>query len=230
MKVSIIIPCWNQAIYLPEAIESALNQTYKNIEVIVVDDGSPDATAEIAAKYPVKLVRQSNKGLASARNAGALNMRGQYLLPLDADDILLEGAVAEMIRVAKATQADIIAPSFQTFGTSQEQIILMASPTLNDFRTGNRIPYCSMIKRSAFQEVGGYSPKMVEGYEDLHLTISLLCKGKKIETIPQPLMLYRTKEHSMIHEAQKHHVKLMTQIYQDFQWAWFSPLNLCVLK
>lgn len=216
MKVSIVIPCYKQAQYLPEAIESALDQTYKDREILVVDDGSPDDTSEVAAKYPVKLIRQVNKGLASARNAGIIAMRGSWFLPLDADDKLHPDAVTEMIRVAKATNADIISPSMQTFGTSNETTILMASPTLNDFRTGNRIPYASMIKRSALQEVGGYSPKMVEGFEDLHLWVNLLTVGKTIATIPQPLLYYRTKEESMWTEARKHHAKLMNQIYTDF--------------
>lgn len=219
-KVSIIIPCWNQAQYLPEAIESALNQTYEDIEVLVINDGSPDNTLEVASKYPVKIINQVNKGLASARNAGIINMRGQYLLPLDADDILLPDCVKELVRVAKATNADIIAPSFQTFGLAQETVTLMASPTIDDFRVANRIGYFSMIKRTALQEVGGYSPKMVEGYEDYHLWFNLLSRGKSIVTIPQTLVLYRTKKESMWHDAQKHHVKLMEQIYKDFPQIW----------
>lgn len=216
MKVSIGIPCYKQAQYLPDAIESALNQTYKNIEIIVVNDGSPDHTKDIGEKYPVKVINQVNKGLASARNSAIMSMQGQFFLPLDADDILLENCVEELVRVAKATGADIIAPSFQTFGISAEQVILMAAPTLEDFRTGNRIGYFSMIKRAALQEVGGYSSRMIEGYEDMHLSINLLSRGKTIVTVPQPLVLYRTKENSMIHEAQKNHVKLMEQIYKDF--------------
>lgn len=217
MRVTIAIPCHKQAQYLPEAIESALSQTYKDIEIIVVNDGSPDNTNEIAKRYPqVKLIEQVNKGLASARNTAIMNMRGQYFLPLDADDVFMEGCVQELVRVAKVTNADVIAPSFKTFGTSNETVTLMASPSLDDFRIANRIGYFSMIKRSALQEVGGYSPKMVEGYEDMHLTINLLTRGKTIVTVPQPLILYRTKEQSMIHEAQKHHVKLMSQIYKDF--------------
>ncbi len=220
MKVSIVIPCWNQAQYLSEAIESALNQTYEDIEVLVINDGSPDNTLEVASKYPVKIINQVNKGLASARNAGIMNMRGQYMLPLDADDILLPDCVKELVRVAKATNADIIAPSFQTFGLAQETVTLMASPTIDDFRVANRIGYFSMIKRTALQEVGGYSPKMIEGYEDYHLTFDLLSRGKTIATVPQPLVLYRTKEESMWHDAQKHHVKLMEQIYKDFPQVW----------
>ncbi len=222
-KVTISISSYGQAQFLPEAIESALGQSYENIEVLVVDDGSNDGSLEIANSFTesgVKVIRQVNKGLASARNAGIMSMRGQFFLPLDADDILLPDCVKELVRVAKATDADIIAPSFQTFGLAQENVILMAAPTIDDFRVANRIGYFSMIKRSALQEVGGYSPKMVEGYEDYHLWFNLLSRGKRIETVPQPLVLYRTKQESMWHDAKKHHVKLMEQIYKDFPQVW----------
>lgn len=216
MQVTVIIPCFKQAAYLSECIESVLAQTYKEIEIIVVDDGSPDTTAEIAARYPVKLIREVNKGLASARNAGIMNARGQLILPLDADDKLDENCIKELVRVAKATNADIIAPSMQTFGTSNETITLMAAPTLEDFRTGNRIPYCSLFKRSVLQEVGGYSPKMVFGWEDYHLTVNLLTQGKKIVTVPQPLFFYRTKEESMWKDSLKHSKENWEQIIKDF--------------
>lgn len=221
MKVSIAIPCWNQAQFLPEAVESALAQTYSDIEIIIVNDGSPDNTKEIAGEYAkkhsrIRVINQVNKGLAGARNAAIMDMRGKYFLPLDADDMLLENCVEELVRVARATDADVIAPSFRTFGTSRETVILMASPTLDDFRIANRIGYFSMIKRNALQEIGGYSPRMSKGYEDYHLWFDLLTRGKKIATIPQPLAFYRTKENSMWHDALKHHKELMEQIYKDF--------------
>lgn len=215
-KVTIAIPCYNQGQYLPDAIESALTQTYKDIEVIVVNDGSPDATSEIARKYPVRLIEQVNKGLASARNAAIMSMRGHYFLPLDADDILLENCVEELVRVAKNTNADIIAPSFKTFGTSNETVTLMAAPTIPDFRTGNRIGYFSMMKRNILQEVGGYSPKMVVGWEDYHLWFNLLTRGYNIVTTPQVLVLYRTKEVSMITQTKGHEHELWGQIIKDF--------------
>lgn len=221
MKVTIAIPCYRQAQYLPEAIESALSQSYKDIEIIVVDDGSDDNTSEVAEQYPVKLIKQVNKGLASARNTAIMNMRGQYFFPLDADDILLENCIAELMRVARVTDADVIAPSFQTFGIASDYVILMAAPTLADFRTANRIGYFSMIKRTALQECGGYSTRMDKGYEDLHLWFDLLVRGKKFVTVPNILALYRTKENSMWHDAKdNHHKALMEQIYKDFPLAW----------
>ena len=92
--VSVVIPCYDQARFLGEAIESALAQTYPHVEVIVVDDGSPDNTSEVAARYPgVRCIRQKNRGLAAARNTGLRWSRGSYLVFLDADDRLLPRAI-----------------------------------------------------------------------------------------------------------------------------------------
>lgn len=214
-KLTIGIPCYNHEEYIAEAIESALAQTVP-CEVIVVDDGSRDRSAEIIAEYPVKLVRQVNKGLPSARNTLVMNMTGDYLLPLDADDILLENCAKRVIQVIEETGADVVSPSFKTFGLHNEPMILMPEPKLVDFYTGNRVAYCSAIKKDALLEVGGYSPRMVWGYEDLHLWYNLLSRGKRIVTIPEILWLYRTKEVSMITESVKHHDELMAIINKDF--------------
>jgi glycosyltransferase involved in cell wall biosynthesis len=92
--ISVVIPCYNQAHFLGEAIESVLAQTYRHYEIIVVDDGSPDTTSKVTSSYPaVRYLRQSNAGLSAARNAGLNASRGQFLVFLDADDRLLENAL-----------------------------------------------------------------------------------------------------------------------------------------
>src|SRR5919112_291203 len=92
--VSVVIPCYNQAHFLGEAIESVLAQSYPNFEIIVVDDGSTDDTSEVAGRYPkVRLVRQENQGLSGARNAGLARSEGEYVVFLDADDRLLPEAL-----------------------------------------------------------------------------------------------------------------------------------------
>jgi glycosyltransferase involved in cell wall biosynthesis len=91
--VSVIIPCYNHGTYLPEAIESVINQSYKNFEIIVIDDGSIDNTKEVCNNYPiVKYIYQKNAGLSAARNTGIKYSSGAYLVFLDADDWLLENA------------------------------------------------------------------------------------------------------------------------------------------
>lgn len=225
--ISVIIPSYNQAQYLPEAIESALNQGNMFKDIIIVDDGSTDGSLEVARKYEkdhkeIRVITQVNKGLASARNTGLMNAKNinPYILFLDADDILWESCLEELIVTSNFNpDADIIAPSFKTFGTTNENVILMPDPKLEDFRSGNRIGYCAAIRKSKLLEVGGYSPKMTFGYEDYHLWINLLTRGAKILTIPKALWLYRTKEQSMITEAVKHHAELIGQINKDFPEA-----------
>jgi glycosyltransferase involved in cell wall biosynthesis len=93
--VSVIVPCYNQAHFLAEAIESVLVQSYEAVEVIVIDDGSTDNTEAVALNYAgVRCVRQENRGLAAARNRGLDEARGDLLVFLDADDLLLPEAIA----------------------------------------------------------------------------------------------------------------------------------------
>ena len=93
--VSIVIPCFNQAHFLNEAIESAFAQTHPRVEVIVIDDGSTDNTGEVASRYDrVRFAYQPNRGLAAARNAGLMRSTGEFVVFLDADDRLCCDAVA----------------------------------------------------------------------------------------------------------------------------------------
>lgn len=225
-QISVVVPSYNQAQYLPECIESVLGQGLQPYEIIVVDDGSTDNSLEIARKYPVKVISQTNRGLSAARNTGLMNATGEYILPLDADDKLCEGAISRIQEVIDETNVDIVSPSFMEFGIRNQMVILMPNPTLEDFKTGNRVGYCSAIRRACLLEVGGYSPRMMEnipgkggiyqGYEDFALWFDLLSRGKQIVTIPEVLWMYRTKEHSMINDAQAHHEELMGQIVKDF--------------
>lgn len=217
-KVTCIIPCYEQVQYLSEAIESALAQT-EPCEVIVINDGSPDNTLEVAGNYEnkgVKIINQSNRGLASARNTGIMNATGEWIMPLDADDVLDPRCVGELLFTAEQTGADVVAPSIREFGISSGVTILDPDITIEKMRLGNHLGYFSMIRKSVLLETGGYSSKMVHGWEDYHLWFDLLTRGKKIVTIQQPLAYYRTKVNGMWHESMKHQKELWDQIFKDF--------------
>jgi glycosyltransferase involved in cell wall biosynthesis len=224
MKISIVVPTFNQAEYIEDCLESAYNQTLQAHEIIVVNDGSTDDTKEIAERFmfkefplidsPVRVINQVNKGLASARNTGIMNATGDYILFLDSDDILEENAIERFTQEAKLTNADIIAPSFKEFGKSDREVIL-GGFTLEDLKVANRLGYFSMVKRSALLECGGYNPKMVFGFEDWDIWFDLFKRGKSIVVLQEVLVNYRVRERSMIHESNKHYDELTAQIRKN---------------
>lgn len=125
--VSVVVPCYNHAAYLPASIGSILNQTYKNIEIVVVDDGSKDDTREAAAGFPqVKYVYQENQGLSAARNTGARNSAGELLVFLDADDLLYPQALecnVEYLRRYPA--AAFVSGGYELITADEQRIELM---------------------------------------------------------------------------------------------------------
>jgi glycosyltransferase involved in cell wall biosynthesis len=108
-RVSVVIPCFNHARFLGEAIESALAQTRTDVEVVVIDDGSTDESADVASRYPVRLIRQANHGLARARNAGLRASCGDVLIFLDADDRLHPEAAARACTALDRSPAAMMA-------------------------------------------------------------------------------------------------------------------------
>ena len=115
--VSVIIPLYNVEEYLRQCLDSVVCQTLSNIEIICVDDGSPDRSAEIAAeyveKYPnVKLIRKENGGLSSARNAGLEAAQGDYVFFLDSDDKITQEALGVMKQVMRRENPHVIAFNF----------------------------------------------------------------------------------------------------------------------
>ncbi len=216
-KITIGIPTYNQSNTLADTINSALNQTVP-CEIIVVNDGSTDLTKQVLYEFEdkVKIIHQTNRGLPAARNTAIMNATGEWFIPLDSDDILEPNYVERVLTVIQdVPEADVIAPSFKTFGMQESAVLLQMRPTLEDFKSGNRIGYCSAIRKSALLEVGGYSPKMVFGYEDMALWVNLLSRNKFIVTIPEYLWNYRTKPDSMITISRQHHEELMAQICKD---------------
>lgn len=106
--VSVVIPAYNYARFLPFAVESCLRQDYPNFEVVVIDDGSKDNTRELMANYgpPVRYVHQANAGLSAARNSGIREARFEYVAFLDADDLLLPGHLGECMATFARLPAD----------------------------------------------------------------------------------------------------------------------------
>ncbi len=204
-RVSVVIPLFNQADYVGQCIESVLQQTYKEFEVIVVNDGSTDDSLEVVKRYPVHIVNQCNKGLAGARNAGVLNSSGDAILPLDADD-WIENTYLEKTVPLLTEGIGFVSTDMQRFGVHTQRLPATIR-TLEQQKSDNQIPVCSLISRKAFLETGGYNGR-APGYEDWNLWIDILKRGWKMAVVNEPLFHYRCREHTMTHEAGARHDEL----------------------
>ncbi len=174
--VSIIIPCYNQARYLPEAINSALAQTYRAVEVMVVDDGSMDNVAEVVVSYPdVRCVRQENQGRSCARNAGFRASAGEYVVFLDADDRLTPNAIESHLRCfSEHPEAGFVVGDIDHIASDGSYIYSPRWPLLeeNFYEELLRVNHVAntigvMFRRSLFDALGGFTVSLhaAEDYE-----------------------------------------------------------------
>ena len=158
--VSVVIPCFNHANYLPKAIKSVLNQTYHNIEIMVVDDGSVDNTESVAALYQeANYIYQSNKGLSAARNTGIKNSKGDYIMFLDADDwIYPKGIEWNVTNLKLNSEAAFVSGTFNAVFVDQNLILEKAQEVTENhyiqLLKGNYIGMVStvMFRRFVFDE------------------------------------------------------------------------------
>jgi len=220
-KVSIIVPCYKQAEFLPETLDSVLSQTYPNWECVIVNDGSPDNTEEIAKLYCDKdqrfeYVSKKNEGLSSARNTGIVNSKGEFILPLDADDLIsptyLEKSVDHFLRFP---ETKLVYCKAEKFG---KENCYWDLPPFNyeQFIWSNCIFCTAMFRRADYDQTGGYNENMVHGFEDWDFWLSLLKKEDAVYRIDEVLFHYRTKESSMITELTKFHgEKALVQICRN---------------
>lgn len=147
--VSVIVPCFNAAAFLPEALRSALQQTYPRIEVLVVDDGSTDGTPEVVRDYPVRYIRQENRGVSAARNVGIAHCHGEFLVFLDADDRLAPTGVEDGIASLKENPHCVMS-------VGEHRYILEdgAPAGVSRKSQGQRDPYTMLLESNFIENVG----------------------------------------------------------------------------
>lgn len=218
--ISVIIPCYNQSHFLPQAVTSAINQTYNNWEIIIVNDGSLDTTSTVAknlisanSEYKIRLVEQTNQGLSMARNAGIAAASGEYIMPLDADDILAENALTCLFEICLKSNVPCVAfGSYQMFGTENRIVPSYELYSPENIKQSNMIHPSSLYHKSILDLVSGYKPEMKEGYEDWEFWVN--CHRYNIPFLgtKEVVVNYRRSQGSMLAKAQQYHPKLVAQI------------------
>lgn len=203
-KVSVIVPCYNQAQFLDEALQSILNQTYSNWECFIVDDGSLDDTEKVAKQWcerdtRFKYLYKENGGLSSARNFGIQKTIGTYILTLDADD-KYESTFLKKASTLLNNEPEIGVVSSWGIRFSENNQYDVFKPEgggINQFLLYNASIGTSMFRKRCWEEIGGYDESMKKGYEDWEFYIRLCDKGWSVHIIPEILFFYRQHPVSM---------------------------------
>lgn len=192
--VTIVIPCYNYAGYVAKAIESVLEQTYQNIELIVINDGSTDDSDQIISKLKEKnnfiYINQKNVGVIKTRNIGVASASGEYIVQLDADDWLDKTYIKKCVHVAETKMKDIVYTQAQVFGRISFKTNHIKFD-LEKLKHDNYIHASALVRCSALRRDPYDKYLDDKGNEDWDLFLGLCLAGAKAELIDQPLLHYK---------------------------------------
>ena len=192
--VSIIIPIYNYGVQFEKTLQSVFDSTYKNVEIVIVDDGSTDTYVKLKLEsikdHPnIKIIQQENQGPSSARNNGVKQSTGDLILPLDADDMIQPEYIQMCVNILKNNKT--ISPVYcDTHHIGQIQGVEQRPEwSLERLRQGPFIVNCAMFHRESFDVCDGYDVTL-KGWEDYDLWIRMGLKGYSGKRIPKPLFTY----------------------------------------
>lgn len=201
-KVSIIIPYYNHAHYIKDSIDSALNQTYDNVEIIVVDDGSDYTNKkvlnELSEKHSsIQIIHQENQGPCSAKNNGVSKSSGNWLLFLDSDNILYPDFVKRGVDIiSKDKTINWMFGDFEYIGNKVGYKI-QSIPDSKKVVFMSPVDNCILIKKKTFNEIGQFDIKLNRlGLEDWDMILSLIERKEKYHKINEITFKYRVVDNS----------------------------------
>lgn len=206
--LSVIIPIYNVEKYLTKCIESVINQTYKNIEIILVNDGSTDNSKAIIDKYSsidsrIKVINKKNGGLSDARNVGIELAKGEYITFLDSDDWIELNMYEKLYKYIKQENADIVQCSYQKVydeevnnqKNKEEVNIMSGEKSLYNLGEKTVVVWNKIYKRELFNDIRFPKGKY---HEDEFTIYKVLYKANKIVDLNLPLVYYRQREDSIM--------------------------------
>jgi glycosyltransferase involved in cell wall biosynthesis len=243
--ISVIIPTYNCAKYLSDSIESVLNQTYHDFEIVIIDDGSVDETCEVVQKYisnhpnKIRYFYQENKGTSEAKNKGIKEALGEYIFHLDADDEMAPGALEKCVNAVKNSEAEWCITDVLLIKNDKKETKITKMPQNNYFINilkDDFIWRAPFFKKSVLYEIGLYD-KMLYIREDWDLKIRLIREKKRFVYLNSPIYIYKLREKSLVKGntknnlfatlklIKKHHKKLadagnneISKIYSELMW------------
>ena len=192
-RVSVVVPCHNGGRFLESLLASLATQTFRDFEIVVVDDGStePQTGDKLAALDPsVRVVRQEQRYMAGARNRGFAEARGELVVPLDCDDTLDPSYLAETVPLLEAAPPDVGFVFTHLRLTGELEGVVERHFNRFDQLLFNYLPYCMLVRRSAWEAAGGYDETLRDGSEDWEFSIRLMSAGYCGSELGKPLFTY----------------------------------------
>jgi len=231
--ISVIIPAYNAEEYIAAAIESVLNQNYKDFELLIINDGSTDKTEEIIHSFKDTRIRyfsQENRGLAATHNTGIRQSRGKFITKLDADDRMMPDFIARHLeQFEKHPEADLVYCDDYLIDRNDKPIKIIKRPEYTDrkslirdlFRHGYPIvPFRTCIRRSVFDKIGFFDESLLVG-EDYDMIRRFIKHGLKICHLPSALYLRRVTENSLSRNScpqkAKSHYEVIKRFVETFR-------------
>lgn len=211
-KLSVIVPVYMVEEYLAECIESIIHQTYTNLEIILVDDGTKDTGGKICDEYQEKdqriiVIHKENGGLSSARNAGIERATGKYITFVDSDDYLMPDMYQKMMDVMQKYKTDAVCCDFATDNQNAQESSVTDTEVLSKEKAISHMLDESGYKCYAWNKIFKLSDyegiRYPQGrfYEDIYTTFRLFLKADAIGYLKEPLYRYRYRENSITNEA-----------------------------
>ena len=198
-KISVIIPVYNTGRYLPECLDSVLAQTLSDIEIICINDGSTDNSAEILKKYAkqdtrIRVINQKNSGVIATRNNGIQHANADLVYPLDSDDMITPNALQDLYDAFINQRGDVITSRVMKFGTDTGEMIL-PKPNKFNFWHSNCSVNAALFRKSDFMRAGGYDTAYSTALEDYDLWLNFVYRQKlRFYRVPKILFMYRIKD------------------------------------
>ena len=224
--VSVIIPCYNDGHYLDDSIASARNQTFRDIEIIIVNDGSTDkATLDKLGSLSDPLIRvlhKENGHLSSARNYGIRHANGRLIVTLDADDKFENTFIEQGVEVCeKDASVGAVTCYLRSFGLRKYKWKPLGGD-LKNFLYRQESCASAMFRKECWEKIGGYDEQMKSGYEDWEFWIRLTAAGWKVHVIKKYLLNYRVTGKSMLltqsEPKRKDIVNYILEKHKDLYW------------
>lgn len=241
--ISVIVPIYNVEAYLPRCLDSIIGQTYKNLEILLIDDGSPDSCPQICDQYAqkdarIKVIHQENKGLPGARNKGMDLMKGDFFIFVDADDWVSTDFCEKLYQQQRQTNADMVTCSYYRVSDTHTLEQPLADIDFSGYLQPAQFLFILLKHKIPFAWNKLYRRSWTKNIrfdlrysivEDWYFTSSLAKQGGIFAQISIPLYFYYQRPNSMLRTSNSHQwylaLRMVLGLYNQFKTSKFLPLR-----